>query len=97
MQVKRYLIRAMDEEPYKSIYNIDTEKEELVYSSYGSFMDWLQSERRNNMEMKSNGMCSILNDECPEKKITDCRDCQLHCVFEEYRNRTYRMHSEVEE
>lgn len=33
-----------DEEPYKSIYNIDTEKEEIVHDSYGSFMDWLQSE-----------------------------------------------------
>ena len=33
-----------DNEPYKSIYNIDTEKEELVYDSYGSIMDWLQSE-----------------------------------------------------
>ena len=33
-----------DEEPYKSIYNIDTEKEEIVHDSYGSIMDWLQSE-----------------------------------------------------
>ena len=33
-----------DEEPYKSIYNIDIEKEEIVHDSYGSIMDWLQSE-----------------------------------------------------
>lgn len=33
-----------DEEPYKSIYNIDTEKEKIVHDSYGSIMDWLQSE-----------------------------------------------------
>lgn len=29
------------------------------------------------MEMRSDGTCSILNDDCPEKKITDCKDCQL--------------------
>lgn len=49
------------------------------------------------MEMRSDGMCSILNDDCPEKGITDCRYCQLHCVFEDYRNRTYRMQEESEE
>ena len=49
------------------------------------------------MEMRSDGTCSILNDDCPEEKITDCRDCQLHCVFEDYRNRVYRLQSEVEE
>lgn len=37
-------INPEDEEPYKSIYNIDTEKEETVHESYGSIMDWLQSE-----------------------------------------------------
>ena len=37
-------INPEDEEPYKSIYNIDTEKEETVHDSYGSIMDWLQSE-----------------------------------------------------
>lgn len=37
-------INPDDEEPYKSIYNIDTEKEETVHDSYGSIMDWLQSE-----------------------------------------------------
>lgn len=36
-------INPEDEEPYKSIYNIDTEKEETVHDSYGSIMDWLQS------------------------------------------------------
>ena len=37
-------INPEDEEPYKSIYNIDTEKEETVHDSYGSIMDWLQTE-----------------------------------------------------
>ena len=37
-------INPEDEEPYKSIYNIDTEKEETVHDSYGSIMGWLQSE-----------------------------------------------------
>ena len=46
------------------------------------------------MEMRSDGTCSILNDDCPEKKITDCRDCQLHGGVEDYRNRTYRMQEE---
>lgn len=50
--------------------------------------------RRNIMEMRSDGTCSILNDDCPEKKLTDCRDCQLHCVVEDYRNRVYRMQEE---
>ena len=49
------------------------------------------------MEMRSDGMCSILNDDFQEKKITDCRDCQLHCVVEDYRNRVYRMQKESEE
>lgn len=33
-----------DEEPYKSIYNLDTEKEEENHDSYGSLLEWLQSE-----------------------------------------------------
>lgn len=33
-----------DEEPYKSIYNLDTEKEEEIHDSYGDFLNWLQSE-----------------------------------------------------
>lgn len=33
-----------DEEPYKSIYNLDTEQEEEIHDSYGDFIDWLQSE-----------------------------------------------------
>lgn len=33
-----------NEEPYKSIYNLDTEKEEEIYDSYGSLLEWLQSE-----------------------------------------------------
>ena len=33
-----------DEEPYKSIYNLDTEQEEEIHDSYGDFLDWLQSE-----------------------------------------------------
>ena len=36
-------INQEDEEPYKSIYNIDTGKEETVHDSYGSIMEWLQS------------------------------------------------------
>ena len=33
-----------DEEPYKSIYNLDTEKEEESHDSYGDLLKWLQSE-----------------------------------------------------
>ena len=32
-----------DEEPYKSIYNLDTEKEEEIHDSYGDLLKWLQS------------------------------------------------------
>lgn len=33
-----------DEEPYKSIYNLDTEKEEEIHDSYWDLLKWLQSE-----------------------------------------------------
>lgn len=33
-----------DEEPYKSIYNLDTEHEEEIHDSYGDLLEWLQSE-----------------------------------------------------
>ena len=33
-----------NEEPYKSIYNLDTEKEEEIHDSYGYLLKWLQSE-----------------------------------------------------
>ena len=33
-----------NEEPYKSIYNLDTEKEEEVHDSYGDLLKWLKSE-----------------------------------------------------
>ena len=33
-----------DEEPYKSIYNLDTEKEDEIHDSYGDLLKWLQSE-----------------------------------------------------
>lgn len=33
-----------DEEPYRSIYNLDTEKEEEIHDSYGDLLNWLQSE-----------------------------------------------------
>ena len=33
-----------DEELYKSIYNLDTEKEEEIHDSYGDLLKWLQSE-----------------------------------------------------
>lgn len=33
-----------DEEPYKSIYNLDTEQEEKIHDSYGDLLKWLQSE-----------------------------------------------------
>lgn len=33
-----------DEEPYRSIYNLDTEQEEEIHGSYGDLLDWLQSE-----------------------------------------------------
>ena len=32
------------EEPFKSIYNIDTEQEEEIHDSYGDLLKWLQSE-----------------------------------------------------
>ena len=31
-------------EPYKSIYNLDTEEEEEIHDSYGDLLKWLQSE-----------------------------------------------------
>lgn len=46
------------------------------------------------MEMRTDGTCSILNDDCPEINITDCRECQLHSVVDDYRNRVYRMQEE---
>ena len=33
-----------NEEPYKSIYNLDTEHEEEIHDSYGDLLKWLQSE-----------------------------------------------------
>lgn len=33
-----------NEEPYKSIYNLETEKEEEIHDSYGDLLNWLQSE-----------------------------------------------------
>lgn len=33
-----------DEEHYKSIYNLDTEKEEEIHDSYGDLLKWFQSE-----------------------------------------------------
>lgn len=33
-----------NEEPYKSIYNLDTEKEEEIHDSYGDLLKWLKSE-----------------------------------------------------
>lgn len=33
-----------DEEPYKSIYNLDTEHEEEIHDSYGDLLKWLQTE-----------------------------------------------------
>lgn len=32
------------EEPFKSIYNLDTEQEEEIHDSYGDLLKWLQSE-----------------------------------------------------
>lgn len=32
------------EEPYKSIYNLDTGQEEEIHDSYGDLLNWLQSE-----------------------------------------------------
>ena len=33
----------MNEEPYKSIYNLNTRKEEEIHDSYGDLLKWLQS------------------------------------------------------
>lgn len=35
-----------NEEPYKSIYNLDTEQEEEIHDSYGDLLKWLQSEAK---------------------------------------------------
>ena len=35
---------ARNEEPYKSIYNLNTRKEEEIHDSYGDLLKWLQSE-----------------------------------------------------
>lgn len=35
-----------DEEPYKSIYNLDTEQEEEIRDSYGDLLKWLRSETK---------------------------------------------------
>ena len=35
-----------DEEPYKSIYNLDTEQEEEIHDSYGNLLKWLRSEAK---------------------------------------------------
>ena len=32
-----------DEEPYGSIYNLDSEKEEDIHDSYGDLLIWLKS------------------------------------------------------
>lgn len=39
------------------------------------------------MEMRADGTCSILNDDCPEVNITDCRECQLYQTVEDYREK----------
>ena len=31
-----------DEEPMRSIYNLDTEETEEIYDSYGDLLEWLQ-------------------------------------------------------
>lgn len=44
-----------NEEPYKSIYNLDTEKEEEIHDSYGDLLKWLQSEAEAKMkELRGN-------------------------------------------
>lgn len=40
-----------DEEPYMSIYNLDSEEEEEVYDSYGDLLHWLKEEH--NVEKSS--------------------------------------------
>ena len=32
-------------EPYKSIYNLDTDNEEEIHDSYGDLLSWLKAER----------------------------------------------------
>ena len=46
------------------------------------------------MEMRNDGTCRILNDDCPEINLTDCRECQLHSVFDDYMQRVYRLQEE---
>ena len=33
-----------NEEPYKSVYNLNAEKEEIIHDSYEDLLEWLQSE-----------------------------------------------------
>ena len=39
------------------------------------------------MEMRADGTCSILNNDCPETTLVDCKDCRLHQTVEEYKEK----------
>lgn len=38
--------------------------------------------------------CKDFEEICPEKELEDCRWCQLHSVFEDYRQKVYKMQEE---
>ena len=59
------------EEPYKSIYNLDTEKEEEIHDSYGDLLKWLQSEEeQEEKDMYCNGTCKYLNERKHKCELT---------------------------
>ena len=41
-----------NEEPYKSIYNLNTKQEEEIHDSYGDLLKWLQSEAEQERKME---------------------------------------------
>lgn len=63
-----------NEEPYKSIYNLDTEKEEEIHDSYGDLLKWFQSEAgvielKDETEIVKNG--GVSDDVCKWKSVSD--------------------------
>ena len=69
------------EEPYKSIYNLDTEKEEEIHDSYGDLLKWLQSEAevielRDETEIVKQG--GVSDDVCEWKDYKDGIEHSYH-------------------
>lgn len=65
------------EEPFKSIYNLDTEQEEEIHDSYGDLLKWLQSEARIGENMKKSTAETIayaIKKECQRSSLYDWCD-----------------------